>query len=93
LGGRVHPCWWHDLVIVSVIFTLGCFLRHAISTVNGHHLGELPIISFFLEDVREIEDWIFAADVALTMRLLRDILDIEIRHEEESKLIARDNLF
>ena len=68
------------------------FLRHVVSTVNGHHLGELPVISFVLKDIGELEGVVFAAGVALAMRLLRDILDNEIRHGEENKLIARDHL-
>jgi hypothetical protein len=56
LGGSTHPCRWRDLVVVDGILVMGYFLRHVVSTVNIHHLGELPIISFVLKDVGELED-------------------------------------
>ncbi len=92
MGGSAHPCRWRDLVVVYGILVMGYFLRHVVFTVNGHHLGELTIISFVLKDVGELESRIFAAGVALAMRLLRDILNNEIWHGEEDKLIARDHL-
>ncbi len=92
LGGSGHPCRWHDLIVDNGILVMGYFLRHVVSAVNGHHLGELSIISFVFKDVGELEGGVFAARVALAMRLLRDRLDNELRHGEEDKLIARDHL-
>ena len=92
LCGSAHPCQWRDLVVVNVILMMGCFLRHVVSAINGHNLRELPIISFVLKDAGEVEGWVFAAGVDLEMSLLRDLLDNEIRHREEDKMIARDCL-
>ncbi len=61
-----------DLIVGNGILVIGYFLRHVVSAVNGHHLGELPIISFVFKDVGELEGGVFAACVALVMRLLRD---------------------
>ncbi len=78
MSGSAHPCRWRVLVVVYGILVMGYFLRHVVSAVNGHHLGELPIISFVLKDVGELEGGVFAAGVALAMRFLRDLLDNEI---------------
>jgi hypothetical protein len=60
--------------------------------LNSHYIGEMPIISSVLKDVGDLEGGVFATGIALAMRLLRDLLDNEIRHGEEDKPIARDHL-
>ncbi len=53
----------------------------------NHHLGQPPIIYVVFDYLGELESRIFTPSVALAVRLLRDILDDDVRHGEDDKLV------